>query len=241
MPTERRSHDDSSDLIEYITSKGNRMEKSVQVPSPDGRTQGGWVAIQNLKVQPEVMTQLEQLREHPVFRGHWKTAAQVAWSMIYLGLCNMHEFLDDPGTEGWSQFKSAFRVMDLANALETERRRESILTEATTKIKQTLISYLDQDTPFAKYKAWKGIERAIEGRDSVEDTQKYDQLMLNGVPSVQSALFLRTEVAEIWRRLFPVPGGDLDHTAYDELYTIYTEPYFEELAAIRNAQEEEDA
>lgn len=239
MPTDRRSDDDGSDLIEFIESKGGRVEKSVGVPSPDGRNTAGWVTIQNLKIQPEIVTQLEQLREHRVFQGKWKTTAQVAWSMIYLGLHNMKEFVST--NEGdWDSFRAAYAVMEAANRVEKERAQERLLQKAAESFRAAVHEGMGAGTAFGKYSAWKAIDEAVKARESVQDLQLFDKKMRMGHASAVTPLLMETYLSDIWKRLFPVIGGSLDERNLSMVYDSLTSDYFEELDAIRMEEADDE-
>ncbi len=234
MPTVRTSaNEENEDIIAYIEERGNRAEKSLQVPTPEGRPQGGWVLTQNLKVTPEMFTQMERLREHPALRGKWKTNTQVAWSMICLGLYNMREFLPDDGSNSFVEFKSAHRAMNAANEVFRKRQEQKILQEATDIFKSAALDELKKGTAYGKYAAWKAITKAIEARDSVEDVQAFDKLMRLPIGSSATPLIVSDEVSVIWSRLFPVIGGSLNEDNEHTYHDAMTQPYYDELDAIR--------
>lgn len=231
-----REDRDSVDLLNFIEKKGNRIEKSIHIPSPEGRNMAGWTLMQNLKVQPEVVTMLERLREHPMFKGQWKTMAQVAWSMIYLGLRNVHEFLA-MDREDFRDFKSAFSAMEIANQVHAADQRQKKL-QAATEIFKTLINRnMNKGTAFGRYAAWRVLERAMEARGAVEDLKTFDLSMRTSISSEQTPLMVDSEASDMWIKLFPIVGGDLDQTKYEEIYLGLTQEYYDELEAVRKAQE----
>jgi len=236
----RTESNDEAELLKFIEQGAHRTGKSVEIPSPEGRQQAGWVALQGLKVQPEVFTMLEQLREHKLFKRKWKTAAQVSWSMIYLGLQSCYQFYSKDSAE-WDGFRSNF--MALSNSLkekEDEKSQALLLTTART-FRGVIHKYLDKASAFGKYKAWKVIEKAIATRDVVEDVKAYDEVMrMPPPPNLGANLVFDNRAGEYWGKLYPVIGGDLDDGAADTVYTSLTTEYFGELEAVNAAQRHEE-
>lgn len=235
-----RTEQDGEDLLAFIEEGAHKVGKSVDIPSPEGRGQAGWVSLQQLKVQPEVFTMLEQLREHKLFKGKWKTGSQVAWSMIYLGLRSCYQFFE--GDE-WKGFKSNFMALHNALQLAEQEKKQETLILAARRLRASVTSYLNKNTAFGRYKAWNTLEHCIKTRDMVEDVKTFDQNMRNpSGPVLDSNLVFDNRVGEYWEKLYPVLAGDLDEDAADLIYNSLTQDYFDELDAVNSQQQpHEDA
>ena len=233
--TRTNREEDGEDLIRFIEDGANRIGKSVDIPAPEGRVQAGWVAVQSLKIQPEAHTMLEQIREHKLFKGKWKTSTQVAWSMIYLGLRAMYQFYEKDDT--FAGFRSNFLALTHANAEAENERKQETLKKAARMFRSTVHKYLDKQTAFGRYRAWVTLDHAVKAREMVEDVRAYDLLMRNpSAPATEGSLIFDNRAGEMWERLFPVTAGDIDEHAADDLYVEMTQPYFDELEATRAAQ-----
>jgi hypothetical protein len=234
----RRNDDNNDDLVKFVEDSANRVGKAVEIPAPDGRSQAGWVAIQQLKLNPEAHVMLEMLREHKLFKGKWKTASQVAWSMIYLGLRACYQFYEND--QSFKDYRSNF--MALNNALqewENVKKQETLLL-ATKRLRAVVHQYLNKQTAFGRYRAWVTLDHAIKTRDMVEDVKSFDQNMrAPSAPLAEGTLIFDNRAGEYWERLFPVLAGPLDEHAADELYVQLTQEYFDEIEAA-NAPQHED-
>ena len=231
---------EGEDLLAYIEEGSSRVGRSVAIPSPEGRARAGWQSVMDLKVQPEVFIMMEQLREHPLFKGQWKTNAQVAWSMIYLGLksCKLF-YANDDGT--WERYKSNFVAYERA-ALEHEIQRQQELFKNTAKVYRGVFhKYLDSGDAHGKYRAMRTLESMMETRDLVENKTAYDRAVVELGPVVigQTQAF-DSRIADYWTRLYPVVGGDLSIVAEREVYCELTTDYFDELNEIHNPPPEEE-
>ena len=234
----RNAEDDNDDLIKFIEEGANRLGKSVDIPAPEGRTQGGWVTLQSLKIQPEAHTMLEQLREHKLFKGKWKTASQVAWSMIYLGLRSCYQFYEKE--LDLKSFRSTFMALTNAMYEHENIRKQDLLLLTARKTRAVIHQYLNKQTAFGRYRAWVSLENAIKTRDMVEDVKVFDQNMrCPSAPVNEGSLIFDNRAGEFWERLFPVLAGPLDEAAADQLYIELTQEYFDEMEAA-NAPQHED-
>ena len=236
----RTESNDEEELLRFIEEGAHRTGKSVEIPSPEGRTQSGWVAIQALKIQPEVHTMLEQLREHKLFKQKWKTSAQVAWSMIYLGLQSCYQFYSKESVD-WDEYKSNFVAHRNSLKEQEDLKSQELLIKTARTFRGVIHNYLDKGSAFGKYKAWRTIEKAIETRDVVEDVKAYDEVMrMPPPPNLGANLVFDNRAGEYWGKLYPVIGGDLDDGAADTVYTSLTTEYFGELEAVNAAQHHEE-
>jgi hypothetical protein len=235
----RNIEQDGEDLLNFIEQGAGRVGKSVEIPSPDGQGQGGWTPLANLKVQPEVLIMLDQLREHKLFKGKWKTTSQVAWSMIYLGLRSCYQFWSQDQDE-WKEYRSNFITLTDSLAEVSNLKRQDQLIRASRNFRTTIHAYLDKGTAFGKYRAWRVLESAMEARDVVEDLKQYDTLMRSPAPpALNGNLVFDNRVGEFWEKLYPVITGGLDEEAADALYIELTQDYFDELDALRAPQHED--
>jgi hypothetical protein len=229
---------EGEDLLAFIEEGAHRTGKSVDIPSPEGRVAAGWVAVQGLKIQPEVFTMMEQLREHKLFNGKWKTSAQVAWSMIYLGLQACHDFYSK--SEGFEEFKSNFRIWKASLAEKEAERQQELLNVSARNFRALVHRNLSKGTAFGRYKAWRILETMMKMRDSAEDVLMYDQQMRSpSGPVLDSNLVFDNRAGEYWTKLYPTVGGPLDEDAADLIYTSLTTEHFAELEAA-NAPAHED-
>lgn len=240
MPRSVNVDDDSEALLAYIESGAARLGKSVQIPSPDGRTQAGWTTITNLKVQPEVVTMLDQLRAHPLFKGQWKTSSQVAWSMIYLGLKACRKFYADED-HSWDEYKSNYVMLDNVLSLFERQRREKALTDAARHLKTVIHNYLDKGTECGKWQAWKTLDKIITNRSVIEDTVLFDRTMCDlGPVAIGSNTVFDTRAGDLWRRLYPTIGGEINEREERAIYDELTVAYFDEMNEIHNPPPEEE-
>ena len=225
----KRTDTDEEDLLKFIEEGAHRTGKSVEIPSPEGRTAAGWTTLQGLKVQPEVFTMLEQLREHKLFRGKWKTASHVAWSMIYLGLQSCYQFYSKDDNN-WSEFRSNFLAYQHSLAEHENEKKQWLLQNTAKKFRNLIHLQLDKGTAFGKYKAWVTLDKAIATRLVVEDVKQYDQYMRQPPPPLLEAnMVFDGRAGDYWEKLYPKVGGPLDEDAADLIYTSLTSEYFEEL------------
>lgn len=236
--TTKRKEQDNDDLIKFIEDGAARTGKSVDIPAPDGRTQAGWVMLQSLKIQPEAHIMLEQLREHKLFKGKWKTASQVAWSMIYLGLRSCYQFYEKELDV--KSFRSNFMALTHAMQEVENQKKQELLVATARKLRAVIHQYLNKQTAFGRYRAWVTLEHAVKTRDMVEDVKSFDQNMrCPSAPVTEGTLIFDNRAGEYWERLFPVLAGPLDEAAADQLYIELTQAYFDEMEAA-NAQQHED-
>lgn len=238
MTATKRKEQDNDDLIKFIEDGAARTGKSVDIPAPDGRTQAGWVMLQSLKVQPEAHIMLEQLREHKLFKGKWKTASQVAWSMIYLGLRSCYQFYEKELDV--KSFRSNFMALTHAMQEVENQKKQELLVATARKLRAVIHQYLNKQTAFGRYRAWVTLEHAVKTRDMVEDVKSFDQNMrCPSAPVTEGTLIFDNRAGEYWERLFPVLAGPLSEDAADQLYIELTQAYFDEMEAA-NAQQHED-
>ena len=220
--------------MDFIRHGAHRVGQSIDIPTPLGRSTGGWVPL-NLKLPQEQAIQLDQLREHPFFYGRWKTQAQVAWSMIYLGLHSVAKFVQDDHWDGWKKYKSNFLADQAAAAEWSKVKRQEALVHSVGLFRRTIHAYLDKNTAFGKYSAFKTLQRALDVREVVEDVREFDEAMLTpdrGVALGQACVF-DNRAGELWRRCVPEPAGPIDEAAVNALMVEMTEPYYSELDAQR--------
>jgi hypothetical protein len=211
----------------------------VQIPTPDGRSQAGWQTLQALKVQPEVFTMLEQLREHKLFAGQWKTASQVAWSMIYLGLKACHQFYSGE-EENWDGYRSNFIVYQQGLWAQEEMKKQEALIKGARSFRNVFHAYLNKGTAFGKYKAWKTLDSMINSRNVAEDTRSFDEAVCSpGAPALGSNLVFDNRIADYWTKIFPVAGGSLELTPMETIYVELTTDHYADLE-IANATPEAD-
>lgn len=222
----REKGGENDDLLSYVKAGAHRVGQSIDVPSPVGRNMAGWTPVQ-IKLQPEAIVMLDQLREHPHFRGVWKTQSQVAWSMVYLGLQCVTNFLQDDW-QGWRKFKSNAVVFNNA-AMEHHRlQREEVLHAAAKTYRRTIHQWLDKDSDFGKYMAWKTLDSALQSREVCEDVRSFDSIMVTPDRGVRldSPLVFDNRAGELYRALVPINGGPVDSARHASLYTEMTAAYF---------------
>ena len=235
----KRSESDEDQLLKFIESGSGRTGKSVEIPSPEGRSAAGWTALQNLKVQPEILTMLEQLREHKLFKGKWKTGAHVAWSMIYLGLQSCYQFYSKE-QEDWKGYRSNFIALNESLREKSNQHKQEQILSTTRNFRTTIHAYLNKDTAFGKFRAWVTLEKAMKARDVVEDVKQYDQLMRSPTaPVLDSNLVFDNRVGTYWEQLYPALQGPLNEDAADALYIELTQDHFDELESARGVQDSE--
>lgn len=228
---------DDDDLLELIQQGGKAIEKAVQIPTCEGRNQAGWITLQNLKVQPEVMTMLEQLREHRMFRGMWKTSSQVAWSMIYLGVRAVNHFFSTNEQE-WETFRSAYMTYSVALAEWAKEERQKTLHKAADIFKRLYHEHLDKGTAFGRYRAYTILEKAVNARSLCDDQKRFDLEMYDAPSDAQVALLYDTRISDVWHRLYPTAGGELKEEVMDVLQIDMCEEYFEEQDKARREPED---
>lgn len=232
---QRSKEKDNDDLVAFVQAGAHRVGQSIDVPSPNGRNQAGWTTV-GIKLQPEAVVMLDQLREHPYFRGVWKTQAQVAWSMVYLGLQSVRNFMQDDWV-GWKKFKSNAVVMSNA-AMEHHRlQREEALSKAAQLYRRTIHGWLDRGDEFGKYMAWKTLESALESRNICEDVRKFDEIMRNPErgTAIGASLVFDNRAGDMYRLLVPTLGGPVDEGAKSVMYAEMTSEYFIQLDHERSA------
>lgn len=232
MRRERGGEND--DLVSYVQAGAHRVGQSIDVPSPVGRNIAGWAPV-TIKLQPEAVVMLDQLREHPYFSGVWKTQSQVAWSMVYLGLQAVTNFLKDDWS-GWRRFKSNAVVFSNA-AMEHHRvQREATLHSAAKVYRKTIHMWLDRGDDFGSYMAWKTLESALQSREVCEDARSFDNIMAttDRSASLDAHLVYDNRAGELYRRLVPTNGGAVDNRAYSTLYAEMTSAYFMSLDSERD-------
>jgi len=177
------------------------------------------------------MTMLEQLREHKLFRGKWKTSSHVAWSMIYLGLQACYTFWSKE-QDDWKGFRSNYIALTEAMAESSNKIKQEQLLKTARNFRGTIHAYLDKDTVFGRYRAWVTFDKAIKARDVVEDVKSYDELMLaRTAPNLDSNLVFDNRAGDMWSRVVPRAGGSIDESAADSLYIEMTQAYLDELEA----------
>lgn len=228
----------NDDLVQFVKVGRDKVGQATDVPTPQGRNMAGWSPIQ-FKLQPEAVVMLDQLREHPFFRGVWKTQAQVAWSMVYLGLQATANFVDESWT-GWRKYKSNFVVYNNAAMEHNRLVREDVLHKAAQMYRRTIHGWLDKDDAFGKYMVWKTLESALAARDVCEDVVKFDSTMCTperGV-AIGSPLVFDNRAGELYRRVVTVNGFNVDQTAMAAVYTELTADYFHMLDTERDQPSE---
>lgn len=236
----RSVNSDADDLLQYIEEGAGSIGRSVAIPSPDGRNRAGWSQLQDLKVQPEVMTMLEQLRQHVVFKGHWKTNTQVAWSMIYLGLKACQNFYTD-NSESWNRYRSTFIVHEMASMAHDKQQQQEVLLNSARTYRNVFHKYLDKNTACGKYYAWKTLEDMMGARDMIADKVEFDHLVTTlGPIAIGNSQVFDNRVGDYWSRMYPIAGGEVRYIVMDSIYIELTESYFSELDAIHNPPPEED-
>ena len=225
------------DLLAFVKAGAHKVGQSVDIPSPLGRNMAGWGPVQ-FKLQPEAMVMLDQLREHPFFKGKWKTQAQVAWSMLYLGLTAVTKFLEEDW-DGWSKYKSNYLAYSIAASEHNKVSRQEKLVATAHLFRKTIHSWLDKDTPFGKYMAWKTLVTALETRDVVEDVREFDVVMSSADRSqtIGQGLVFDNRAGALWERCVTSHGCEVDEDAKHLLYVELTTDYFLQLDAERAGRE----
>jgi hypothetical protein len=231
---------ENDDLLAYVKAGAHKVGQATDVPSPVGRNMAGWAPVQ-IKLQPEAVVMLDQLREHPFFRGLWKTQSQVAWSMVYLGLQSVTNFLQEDW-HGWRKFKSNALVYTNAAVEHQRLTREETLKAAASMYRRTIHQWLDKDTDFGKYMAWKALDSAIQSREVAEDVRGFDAIMVTPDRGVRldSPLVFDNRAGDLYRKLVPNNGCPVDEAAHAATYTEMTEQYFMSLDSERGAEAEDD-
>lgn len=231
--------DDNDDLVDYVKQSAHKVGQAITLPSPLGRNQAGWGPLQ-FKVQPEVLVMLDQIREHPYFSGVWKTQAQVAWSMLYLGLQAMSKFLD-PQWNGWRKFQSNYVVYHDAAYHHHKLASQHMLVESARMYRDTFKEWIERDNEVGKYMAWKVLDAALNAREIVTDCMEYDKAVLYEAPQI---LIHGTQVsnpmAAYYKRCVPNIGWEVDEKARDLVYVELTNEYFLSLDAARGTDDNVD-
>lgn len=224
---------ENDDLLAYVKAGAHKVGQATDVPSPVGRNMAGWAPVQ-IKLQPEAVVMLDQLREHPFFRGLWKTQSQVAWSMVYLGLQSVTNFLQDDW-QGWRKFKSNAVVYTNAATEHQRVTREETLHAAAKMYRRTIHQWLDKENDFGKYMAWKTLDSALQSREVCEDVRSFDSIMVqpDRGARLDSPLVFDNRAGDLYRHLVPNNGCPVDESAYASMYTEMTEPYFMSLDSER--------
>lgn len=226
------------DLLAFVKAGAHKVGQSIDIPSPVGRNMAGWVPVQ-FKLQPEASVMLDQLREHPFFKGKWKTQAQVAWSMLYLGLTSVTKFLEEDW-DGWSRYKSNYLAYSLAANEHNKVQRQEKLIAAAHLFRKSIHSWLDKGTAFGKYMAWKTLVTALETRDVVEDVREFDDVMVEATRTPASGgLVFDNRAGDLWVRCVTSSGGAIDEQSKHLLYVEMTNDYFLQLDADREAGDAE--
>jgi hypothetical protein len=236
----REKGSDNDDLVSFVQAGAHKIGQAVDVPSPLGRNMAGWAPVQ-IKLQPEAVVMLDQLREHPFFRGVWKTQSQVAWSMVYLGLQAVTNYLKDDW-HGWRKYKSNAVVYTNAAAEHQRVVREEQLQAAAKMYRRTIHQWLDRGDDFGRYMAWKALDSSLQSREVCEDARSFDSIMATpdrGV-ALGSSLVFDNRAGEVYRVLVPVNGGPVDEAAYAKIYTEMTSAYFMSLDSERGDSDEDE-